>query len=185
MQVILSMSATPTTPNDPAARRLFERTCAPHFEAVRSQARALTGNDAAADDLTQDCLVRAFRHWHTFTPGTSARAWLYTILRNVFYSQCRAHARRTEVHAAHRAEVEALGSARDPNPAQAYEGLEEAQRVREALENLPEAYREAVKLADLEGYSYRETADALGCPIGSVMSRLYRGRRKLAELLAA
>lgn len=176
------MSATPHTP---ASRRLFERTCAPHFEALRGRALRLTRNEIEADDLVQEALIRAFRFWHQFTPGTNARAWLCTILRNTFYNQCKANARRSEVHEAHKADTEALGAGNLPTPAEGLENLETAQRVREAVESLPETYREAVRLADLEGLSYKDTAEALGCPIGSVMSRLHRGRRKLATLLAA
>lgn len=180
----MSKNANETT-HDPASRRLFERTTAPHFNALLVRARNLTQGATDAEDLVQDTLVRAFRFWHTFEPGTNARSWLFTIMRNVFLNQCKAHSRRMERHEAHKADTEALGTAYLPGPADSYEDLETAQRVREAIEKLPEAYRDAVRLTDLEGLSYKETADSLGCPIGSVMSRLNRGRKKLAELLAA
>jgi len=158
----------------------YETTILPLRDALYARAHALTRDSAAADDLTQDVLIRAYNSWHTFTPGTNARAWLFTILRHTFYTQCKAHVRRSQVHKAAGCEQEAPLDVESTVVAH-----ETAQRVREALTQLPEVYRAAVEMADLEGYSYRETAEALDCPIGSVMSRLYRGRRKLAELLGS
>lgn len=158
----------------------FEKTVAPLMGDLGRQALRLTHNEAEADDLVQETLLRAHRFWHTFTPGTGAKAWLFTVMRNTHYTRVKRANKRTRVEQAAEdfmpeavALDDALGAA------------ETAHRVREAIAQLPEAYRAAVELADLEGYSYREVAETLGCPQGTVMSRLYRGRKQLAELLSA
>lgn len=158
----------------------YNATILPLRDRLYARAMTLTGNPSDAEDLVQDTLVRAYRFWHQFTPGTNAKAWAFTIMRHTFLNACKANGRRSAVHAAAEHEVDRFtGDVASP------EALETAQRVREAVSRLPEAYREAVTLADLEGYSYQETADSLGVATGTVMSRLYRGRRKLADFLAA
>ena len=161
----------------------FDSTVRPHQTTLRARALRLTHNEAEADDLVQETLLRAFRFYHTFTPGTGAKAWLFTILRNTFYTRCERASRRTEVENEAKCDIHTLAVVDTPDALVATH--ETRQRVREAVSQLPEAYREAVRLADLEGYSYREVATALGCAEGTVMSRLSRGRKRLADLLTA
>jgi RNA polymerase sigma-70 factor (ECF subfamily) len=160
----------------------YEKTVRPLQPALRARALRLTHNEAEADDLVQEALLRGFRFWHTFTPGTGAKAWLFTILRNTFYTRCKRASRRREVEDHAKCDA-ALGVVDTPDAVVATH--ETRLRVREAISQLPEAYREAVRLADLEGHSYREVATALGCAEGTVMSRLSRGRKRLAVLLTA
>ena len=161
----------------------FDSTVRPHQAALRARALRLTHNEAEAADLVQETLLRAFRFYHSFTPGTGARAWLFTILRNTFYTRYQRTNRRREVENQAKYDIQALAVVDTPDALVATH--ETCQRVREAISQLPEAYREAVRLADLEGYSYREVATALGCAEGTVMSRLSRGRKRLAGLLTA
>lgn len=179
------MSDTQPTELTPASRRAFERTVGEHYAALNTRALRLTGTESDAADLVQDALVKAYRFWHTFTPGTGARQWLFTVLRTTHYSRCKAAKLRRNTADAHRADTEAMGAEYMPGADTATEALESRQRVREAVESLPESYRGAVRLVDLEGASYREAAEALGCAEGTVMSRLYRGRKRLRETLAA
>lgn len=171
------------SPMDPVTKRAFERTVSEHIPALHSRALRNTGSEAAAADLVQDTLVRAFRFWHSFDPGTNARAWLFTILRNTWLSQCKRASRERRTLDAHTAKADWLEPAPMPGAADATEAHDTRHRVREAVAGLPEQYREAVRLVDLEGASYREAAEAMGCPVGSIMSRLYRGRKALAVAL--
>lgn len=179
------MQATQPTPMDVVTKRAFERTVSTHYAAMGRRALRLAGSEAAAADLVQDALVRACRFWHTFDPGTNAKAWLFTILRNTWLSQCKRASRERRVLDTHTECADWMEPAPMPGAADATDAHESRQRVREAVESLPESYREAVRLVDLEGASYREAAEALGCAQGTVMSRLYRGRKRLAAALAA
>jgi RNA polymerase sigma-70 factor (ECF subfamily) len=167
----------------PESSRAFSVAVAEHATALNRRALRLTANESAAADLVQDALVRAYRFWHTFTPGTGVRAWLFTILRNTHATAYQTAKRRREVMADHRANVEALGAEVMPGADASAEALETRTAVREAVESLPEAYRAAVRMVDLEGASYREAAEALGCAEGTIMSRLSRGRKRLAVTL--
>ncbi|RMG95457.1 MAG: sigma-70 family RNA polymerase sigma factor, partial [Deltaproteobacteria bacterium] len=141
-----------------------------------------------ADDLVQEACVRAFRFWKSFRPGTSVRAWLVTIVRNTFINRYHRERRRRR----NRDAVAAAGRVVDhdpfagklPAPDRAAEAERLRRRILAALDLLPEDYRLAVTLADLEGFSYREIAEAMECPIGTVMSRIHRGRKMLRNLLA-
>jgi len=173
------MNATQTTPAN------FDRTVRPHFRALEKRAMRLTGNDADAADLVQDALVRAFRFWHTFTPGTGVAQWLFTVLRNTHFNRCEGANGRRRVADAHRANLEAVGGENALSPAAAAEALETAQMVRAAVESLPETFRAAVTAIDLEGMSAAEAAAALGCPVNTVRTRALRGRAKLRAALEA
>lgn len=160
----------------------YEAAIRPLLAPLRARAlRNTGGNEAEAEDLLQDTLVRALRFWHTFEPGTGRRQWMFTILRNTWLTRVKRASKRAGVEAHQAPAAEADVYRMDS----AFEVAESRLRVREAVERLPVTYRDAVRLADLEGRSYREVAETLGCPEGTVMSRLYRGRRKLAELLAS
>jgi RNA polymerase sigma-70 factor (ECF subfamily) len=149
----------------------------------------LTHNRAEADDLVQETCLRAFRSFHRFKPGTNCRAWLLTILRNAFLNRRRRSgwemleddwAAREPLP--HSRPALALASG---NPEEEFLQMVLHGDVDRALKALPLVYREAVILADLEGLTYREVAEVLGCPVGTVMSRLSRGRHVLQEALSA
>jgi RNA polymerase sigma-70 factor (ECF subfamily) len=160
----------------------FEEVALVHLDALYRGALRLTRNRAQAEDLVQEALVRAFRSFDRFTAGTNCRAWLFKIMRNVFLNQ-----RRRERETPHEVEFfehqlpEDLERVRPAAPTPEDEFLQTVVHgdVDRALQSLPERFRDAVVLCDIEGFSYREIAEALECPIGTVMSRLSRGRRLL------
>jgi RNA polymerase sigma-70 factor (ECF subfamily) len=159
-----------------------------HLDSLYQTALRLTRNRAEAEDVVQETCLRAFRNFHRFTAGTNCRAWLFTILRNVFLNRIRDGSR--EVLDPEGALIEG-GIAGLNSPMIDVESPEEHLLqsvvhgdVDRALRALPLGFREPVVLADLEGFSYREIAEILGCPIGTVMSRLFRGRQLLRHSLA-
>jgi RNA polymerase sigma-70 factor (ECF subfamily) len=174
-------------------RRVFERQVMPLRSNLYGAAMKLTRDPSDADDLVQDTLLRAWRFWASFTQGTDLKAWLFTVLRNTFINGYHKAGRRRDFANAVNNDMRSLGTetavchscASPPGPEDAVAA--EAQRVliREALDSLPADYRSAVSYADLDGLSYKEIAAAMECPIGTVMSRIYRGRRMLAGLLHA
>lgn len=165
----------------------FETVALVHLDALYRTALRLTRNRADAEDLVQEACLRAFRSFHQFNPGTNCRAWLFTILRNAFLNRVRREGREL-------LEGEStMGDAALENPADPRTARENPEEeffqtvlhgdVDRALKALPLAFREAVVLADLEGLTYKEMAEVLNCPIGTVMSRLSRGRNRLREAL--
>lgn len=178
---------------DATARLAFEEIALPHLDSLYGVALRLTREPAAAEDLVQDTMVRAYRFWHRFEPGTNVRAWLFTILRNTFVSRYHHDHREREKASDLAAQLSSLGPAEAPvvsasafpAPDSAVEAKFTAERVHAALASVPEDFRLAVTLADIEGMSYKEIAAIMGCPIGTVMSRLYRGRRHLSRALGA
>lgn len=167
--------------------REFEEVALVHLDALYRTALRLTRNRADAEDVVQETYLRAHRSFHRFNPGTNCRAWLFTILRNVFLNRLR----RSEREVLER-EIEEWGAASDATGATVSENPEDEffqtvlhGDVERALRELPLVYREAVILADLEGLRYREVADVLACPVGTVMSRLARGRMRLRKALRA
>ena len=166
----------------------FERTALVHLDGLYRTALRLTRNRAEAEDVVQETCLRAFRAFDRFDPGSNCRAWLFTILRNVFLNRQRGRDR--EVHdsdgalAMEATEATTL-DAPAHNPEEEFFQTVLHGDVDRALRALPLVYREAVILADLEGLSYREVAEVLGCPVGTVMSRLSRGRHLLQRSLAA
>ncbi len=159
-----------------------------HLDALYRMALRLTRNRAEADDIVQEACLRAFRNFHQFNPGTNCRAWLFTILRNVFLNRLRREGREVpEVEAsAPGAELESatMSAPAGGNPEEEFFQTVVHGDVDRALKALPLPFREAVILADLEGLSYREIAQVVGCPVGTVMSRLSRARHLLRESLA-
>jgi RNA polymerase sigma-70 factor (ECF subfamily) len=141
---------------------------------LRRYARALVGERHAADDLVQDTVERALNKFHLWRPGSDLRAWLFAIMHNVFVNQLRARGARPE---------EPLDESFDVAAAAAGDRLE-VRDLDAALARLPAEQREVVLLVGLEEFSYAEAAKALGIPIGTVMSRLFRGRERLRALLA-
>ena len=171
----------------PAGGGDFEREALVHLDAVYRFARTMTGSDADAEDLSQETYLQAWRHWQQYTAGTNCRAWLFTICRNLRIKTVR---RREREIVADDAEMENLAAAAlhaglvDSDPmGQFLDAPELAEVVRREVQRLPLEYREAVALADLEDQSYESIAQVLGVPIGTVKSRLFRGRRMLQQSL--
>ncbi|HEY7791746.1 MAG TPA: sigma-70 family RNA polymerase sigma factor [Vicinamibacterales bacterium] len=166
-----------------AAARGFEDEALSYLDRLYGAALRLTGNAADAEDLVQDTYVKAFRFASRFEPGTNLRAWLFTILHNTARNR-----RRDAAHDPATADSEAVERAAD-RPADAatpeqllMRGVMDAD-LKAALDSLPAAFREAVWLRDVEELSYAEIARAVDVPIGTVMSRISRGRRLLHERL--
>jgi RNA polymerase sigma-70 factor (ECF subfamily) len=169
-------------------RKLFEQEALPHLDAVYAAALRLARNRDDANDLLQETVLRAFRFFHQFTPGTNCRAWMLTILYNAFRNGYR-RSTREQVAASpeeYEREVEVLSSrpeaaGNDPET-QVFEQLMDHE-VEGALNDLPEEFRTAILLVDVEELSYREAADVLKIPIGTVRSRLSRGRAVMRRAL--
>jgi len=151
-------------------------------------ARSLAHDDALADDLVQETYLRAYRSWGTFKQGHDARRWLFTICRNVFLRQRERDARVVDT-SGDDAELESLlaavehGAATQNGTADLLDRIEVAPAIRAALAVLPEVYRTAAILVDVEGESYEGAAEVLGVPVGTVRSRLFRARRLLQQSL--
>jgi RNA polymerase sigma-70 factor, ECF subfamily len=167
----------------------FEREALPHLPALYAAALRMTRNERDAEDLVQDALLRAYRFFDTFQAGTNCKAWLFRILTNVFCNRYREREREHEVlneAESSTANVEQFlgGATADQRDVEsALLGHMVSADVERALESLPSDFRMAVILADLEDFSYKEIAEIMECPAGTVMSRLYRGRKMLQEQL--
>lgn len=172
---------------DPDRQKAFEAEALVHLDALYRTAHRLTGRPEEAEELVQDTYLKAYRAFHQFQKGTNCRAWLYKILRNTLAT--RYEKRSREPAGVSLDDVEPFLGADDPDlgmNADTYErmlGRVLEDDVRDALLALPEPYRMVVILADLESLAYREIAEIVDVPIGTVMSRLFRGRRALRERL--
>ncbi len=179
-------AGTPVPAADPR-RAAFDAEMLPHLEAVYRFALSLTRETSEAEDLTQDTFLQAIRHWEQYQPGSNARAWLFTICRNLRSRQAE---RRARVEATDAAELENLAAAAlhatmvpvDPTGG-FFDAPELGDVIRRELDKLPEEYREVVALSDLDDLSYAGISQVLGVPVGTVKSRLFRGRRLLQEAL--
>lgn len=162
----------------------FEAEVLPQLDTLYRVGRRLTGETADAEDLVQETLLRAWRGWGSFTTGSNVRAWLLTILRNTFVSRWRSTKREGTTVSLDDADPHAIYRAvggQDPEGS-FFERVVDAQVVA-AVESLPEEFREALILSDLEGLPYAEVAEVLAIPIGTVKSRLFRARRLLQRQL--
>jgi len=168
----------------------FEREALPHMDALFRLALRLTRNRAEAEDLVQEAYLRAFRFHDRYEPGTQIRAWLFRILRNTFVNRYRATKARPDevefdkVEAVYDRVVDAaFGGGEAPTPEEIVLNDLVDPEIDEAIAALPEEYRTVVVLALVEDLAYREIADVLAIPVGTVMSRLHRGRKLLQARL--
>jgi RNA polymerase sigma-70 factor (ECF subfamily) len=184
------MMSDEVTEDSTLGRSGFEEEALPWLDAVYRFSLRLTGNEAEADDLTQETFLRAYRHWSTYTRGTSCRSWLFTICRNAFLRGRERTDRRMEsfeseldVAVEAMAGAKVLAEIRNEDPERRFFDSFIDAEVDAAIARLPDEFRQAVVLSDLEGLSYNEVAQVMDVPVGTVKSRLYRGRRLLAAAL--
>ncbi len=186
----MPLAGETSTPTDDAAlRERFERDVLPLLSSLYGAALRLTRNPADAEDLVQETYLRAFRGFGGFQEGTNLKAWLYRILTNSFINTYRKKQREPQTVdgpddidewylfdklGAQSVEASAEAEVLDKIPDEA---------VKAALESLPENFRLPVLLADVEGFSYKEIAEIMDSPVGTVMSRLHRGRKALQKAL--
>jgi RNA polymerase sigma-70 factor (ECF subfamily) len=179
--------------NDGAAtdRSGFEEEALPHLDAVYRFALRLSGAPDQAEDLVQETFLRAYKSWGQYKQGTAAKSWLFTICRNVFLRRLERSRRHDDIV---RERVDRTGPGIDPvNPVWAsVDGVDHEgeffasivdERIIEAIDDLPDEYRTAVVLSDVEGLPYAEIAELMDVPVGTVKSRLFRGRRQLQKVL--
>jgi RNA polymerase sigma-70 factor (ECF subfamily) len=171
-------------------RSEFERQALVHVDVLYGAAYRLTRNPRDAEDLVQDALLRAYKFWDSFQQDSNCKAWLLRIVTNTFINEYQRRKRSREVLDAASAEQDATdgvlvqASASDKqSPDQVLLSASVSDDVQKALEQLPEDFRTAVILCDMQGLSYKEIAEIMECPVGTVMSRLFRGRKLLAAAL--
>jgi RNA polymerase sigma-70 factor (ECF subfamily) len=181
----------PGDPDVAARQEQFTEQAMEHMPSLYSAALRMTRSPSDAEDLVQETYLKAYRAWHTYQQGTNLKAWLYRILTNTFINSYRSKKRRPEQTELD--EVEDLYLYRRLGGLEAAAAGRSAEDevmdlftdtdVKAAIEALPENFRMAVLLADVEGFSYKEIAEILDIPIGTVMSRLHRGRKALQKSL--
>lgn len=178
-------SRTVTERQDRTEKAGFDEEALPHLDALYAYALRLTsGDEARAEDLVQDCLLNAYRSWHTYRPGSNCKAWLMTILHNTAMSLFRdQERRRSAVDLDEIGERTVFERVRSEDPeGRFFDRIVDAE-VLKAIDALPMEYRETLVLSDLEGLSYAEIVEVVGSPIGTVKSRLFRARQKLQSEL--
>ena len=189
----VGLNTVTTKPN--ATERLeleqrFTRDALPYLDQLYGAAMKMTRNPQDAQDLVQETFAKAFASFGTFTEGTNLKAWLYRIMTNSYINVYRKKQREPYLGAVDDLEDWQLGGAESTTATSSRSAEAEAidhmpaSAVKDALQSIPEDFRLAVYLADVEGFAYQEIADIMKTPIGTVMSRLHRGRRMLRDLLA-
>ena len=193
--VELMADPTPDEAEEPASdsagdspdRAQFEEEALAHADQLYRIALRLSGSQQTAEELVQETYLRAFRSWRSYRPGSNLAAWLATILRNVFLDEARRQQRRPAQESFEdTTEYYLYNQLAGPSgePQEAVLNRLAGSAIVEALADVPPAFREVVVLVDIGDFSYQEAADILGVPIGTVMSRLHRGRRALKQALA-
>ena len=168
----------------------FQSVVVPHVDALYNTALRMTRNPQDAEDLVQETYLKAYKYYDKFTEGTNLKAWLFRILKNTFINNYRKRQQEPpqnafdEIEDAFERHISAEAGGRIPSPEEnALENVLDDE-VQQAMDSLPDDYRMVVVLADLEDFSYQEIAQILDIPVGTVMSRLYRARRRLeSEML--
>ena len=170
-------------------KREFEQIAFEHLDSLFSTAMRMTRNKADAEDLVQDTYLRAYRFFDQFTKGTNFKAWLFKILKNTYINKFRKRSKEPQVVDFDDIEMfydqlskEQVIKFSDSPDEEVFRNLL-GEDVRRAIEELPSEFRMAIILSDLEGFSYKEVAEIIGRPVGTVMSRLYRGRKMLQKRL--
>lgn len=198
------MSETPTSPaarpaphaeplSDAERQARFEAEVLPHLDRLYTAALRYTRNTADAEDLVQETMVKAYRSFHQYRPGTNIRAWLYRVLHTTYISLYRKAQRRPQESPQEEIDDFSLydafgGQSGGQSGGSAERAVLDAitdDVVKEALAALPETFRMAVYLADVEGFAYKEIASIMDTPVGTVMSRLHRGRKALQRALVS
>ena len=176
------------TPADAPERAPFEEEALTHADQLYRIALRLSGSPQTAEELVQETYLRALRAWESYRPGTNLAAWLATILRNVYLDEARKQSRRPSVEVLDdESEYFLYDQLAGETPPQTHEVVLNrlsGEAILDAIANLPENFREAVVLVDVGDFSYQDAAEILDVPLGTVMSRLHRGRRLLKRALA-
>lgn len=170
-------------------KEVFKEEALPHLNPLYNYARSISPSKQDAEDLVQETFMRAYRYFHQYTPGTNCKAWLFTILRNLYNTNYKRYKETpNQVHYDAEEEIyehmvnEELTSV-VKNPEEDFFENILPDEIVNAIEDLPEKYRSCIELSDVEDFSYKEIAEILDIPIGTVMSRLHRGRNLLKKKL--